>query len=400
MSKFVVLACAAIVAAQALAAQNFHWDRLGGPDTLINSFAIHNNILFAATEKGIYRTNDEGNTWLLPVLLNDTLANTPVSAIHSYDGFFWAGIRKRPGITTLYRSSDSGNSWSAIQNFGGTDVRCFATGISHFFVGCTNGIARTSNSGRTWRHGLSEKTYTICIANSFIFSGVNGFVTVSKDTGNSTYTVNPPAPQAPVGALHYLGDSTLLAGVSYNDGVYRTTNFGVSWKSYSVGMTGTVAVSVYCFHAAGQYLFAGSSEGIYYSTNNGAKWQQINNGLTVPGDSVWALQAHGDYLFAGTNHGIFRAKLPSVSVEEQQQLSGNSIFPNPAAESFTVRFPPKPSLQASGSVSVTVRDVFGRVVLTGAGGDTFSTAGLAAGVYFVEAAAGGRTYHEKVIIHR
>ena len=105
-------------------------------------------------------------------------------------------------------------------------------------------------------------------------------------------------------------------------------------------------------------------------------------------------------MWCGTGYGIviFTDALTGIDEPPQEQKVG--IFPNPAAESFTVRFPPKPSLQASGSVSVTVRDVFGRVVLTGAGGDTFSTAGLTAGVYFVEAAAGGRTYHEKVIIHR
>lgn len=38
----------------------------------------------------------------------------------------------------------------------------------------------------------------------------------------------------------------------------------------------------------------------------------------------------------------------------------------------------------SGGGTVTVRDVLGRVVLSGAAGDMFSTAGLAAGAYSVE----------------
>lgn len=395
---FITVICTAIIAAQALVAQNFQWEHSNGPDTVVHKFTIHNDILFVATEKGIYQTTDNSNSWLQLVISNDTLVNTPVTAIYSHDGFLWAGIRKRPGIKTLYNSSDNGNSWIGIQNFGGTDVYCFSSGLSHLFVGCTNGIARTSNLGKTWRQGLSDKTYTICVANSFIFSGVNGFVTVSKDTGKTTFAVNPPIPQAPVGALYHLGDSTLLAGVSYNDGVYLTTNYGATWRSYSVGMTGSVAVSVYCFHAVGEYLFAGSSEGMYYSTNSGAKWQQINDGLTVPGDTVWCVQAYGDYLYAGTNHGVFRAKLPAVGVEEQPQVLGISIAPNPVSEFFTVHCP-------DAVTSITVRDVFGRSIyqasdITGTE-VSISTESYVSGVYFVEVAIRGnsRSIQKLVVSH-
>ncbi|MCZ2132514.1 MAG: T9SS type A sorting domain-containing protein [Bacteroidetes bacterium] len=79
--------------------------------------------------------------------------------------------------------------------------------------------------------------------------------------------------------------------------------------------------------------------------------------------------------------GLYRSteRFPPVGVSEQPAMPDDAslqIIPNPAGESFRVAY--------SGGGTVTVRDVLGRVVLSGAAGDMFSTAGLAAGAYSVE----------------
>ena len=69
------------------------------------------------------------------------------------------------------------------------------------------------------------------------------------------------------------------------------------------------------------------------------------------------------------------------------------IIPNPAAESFTVHCPD--------NSAVTVRDVFGRIVLTGVGRETFPTYNLPDGVYFVEVSgAGGVRGVGRVVVGR
>jgi photosystem II stability/assembly factor-like uncharacterized protein len=415
MTKFVVFACAAIVAAQALSAQSFQWEYLNGPDTTINGYTLHKNVLFAATEKGVYWAADNGNTWSTFASPTDTLANIPVSAVYSYRDTIWAGVYKNVERQGIYLSADNGDTWSMAFKSSRLDpyqpmrypTRCIASSSSHLFVGMTNGVYRTSNSGKTWKahsNPPADKVYTLCITDSFLYAGAGQYVDRSKDTGNAWYYAGAPVPKAAVGALHYLGNCRLLAGVSYNDGVYLSTNCGETWRSYSVGITGVKAVSVYCFHAVGQYLFAGSDNGMYYSTNSGERWHQMNDGLLAPTDStngeiVWALQAHNGYLFAGTERGVFRTKLPAVGVEEIAPVSEVKIFPNPASESFTVHCPE--------GVSVAVRDVFGRVRIKNYelgirnGEATLSTAGYASGVYFVEVVgADGSRVVEKVMVRR
>ncbi len=91
--------------------------------------------------------------------------------------------------------------------------------------------------------------------------------------------------------------------------------------------------------------------------------------------------------FAGLQRSGGGANLPASQ-------SGRVMYPHPAAQSFTVRVN-KPA-------SVTVRDVYGRVVgqqaITG-GAAEISTAQFAPGVYFVELCeTGGFRIVEKIVV--
>jgi len=86
------------------------------------------------------------------------------------------------------------------------------------------------------------------------------------------------------------------------DGVFRSTNNGVSWMSSSSGMTNLRILNL---AASGTDLFSGTfgSGGIYRSSDNGSNWSAANNGLT--NYDVWNITASGSNLFAGTGAGIF-----------------------------------------------------------------------------------------------
>lgn len=87
--------------------------------------------------------------------------------------------------------------------------------------------------------------------------------------------------------------------------------------------------------------------------------------------------------------------IPIVLSAEEPELptAGVVISPNPATESFTVR--------GSENAAVTVKDVFGRVLLTGVTQQSFPTFDLAPGVYFVEVFVGnGKRIVEKVVVSR
>ncbi len=431
MKFIIILTFCALISDNIYANDTFKWVRLDGPNTVINCFTIHKNVLYAATEKGIYKTPDEGISWSNAITINDTIKNIPYSAIYSYKNILFAGTRKI--YSGLYESTDDGISWNnSIRHLGRLDtvywkvpIRCILSGMSYLFLGYDQGISRTSDLGKTWSikaynaEQASNKAesstsftpqseqispwepYTLIIADSLIVGGYLGSVRISKDTGrtDSKY-VGQPVPSAPVGALYYLGNGELLAGVSYNDGVYRSLDMGKTWVSYSEGITGIKAVSVYSFCAVGNYLFAGSDNGMYFSTNNGKKWEMMNDGLLIPsdstnGDTIWTMQYYNGYLFAGTNRGIFRANLVAESVEDIYGLENRNetlgISPNPTRESFFVSAP--------NDAIVTVQDIFGHMLYKGEGG-TISTSGWSAGLYFVGMTTSTRRTFEKMIISR
>ena len=127
-----------------------------------------------------------------------------------------------------------------------------------------------------------------------------------------------PSPEgASINALFSHGDYLFAGG---NDGVFRSTDQGQSWKSVNLGKIDRPQ-SITSFAAVGETLFAGvSGELMLRSTDNGLTWtpmevpEDITTILTTP-IGITALAAIGGSLFAGTkceSHvpipcGIFRS---------------------------------------------------------------------------------------------
>jgi len=108
-----------------------------------------------------------------------------------------------------------------------------------------------------------------------------------------------------------LNGNTLFAGTYTSggpgDGVYSSTNYGVSWTYSGLG-TNNVA----CLALSGSNIFAGTkTSGIFLSTNNGGSWNAVNNGITVmsighlavSGANVLAAQSGYTGLYRTTNNG-------------------------------------------------------------------------------------------------
>lgn len=94
-------------------------------------------------------------------------------------------------------------------------------------------------------------------------------------------------------------DANVLAG-TMNNGVYRSSDNGLTWQRASRGLPGRLSVNALA--ALGNAVFAGTDRGVYRSTDNGAHWTTANEGLEDNGvirGAVRALLARGSLLFAG-----------------------------------------------------------------------------------------------------
>jgi photosystem II stability/assembly factor-like uncharacterized protein len=97
-----------------------------------------------------------------------------------------------------------------------------------------------------------------------------------------------------------LSGTTIFAGTSY-DGVYRSTDGGLTWKSTSRDLSHNAWIS--CLAAKNNKIYAGDYfAGIYVSADNGDSWTLLNDGLS--NRQINCLLFIGNDLLAGTNSGL------------------------------------------------------------------------------------------------
>lgn len=261
----------------------------------VNSFAINaGGTLFAATYgSGVFRSMDNGASW---TAINTGLTNGDVkSIITNNSGHVFAGVNLYEGI---YRSTDNGNNWT-IKNKGlvGSTVKAVAANAAgHIFAGTYySGMYRSADNGTTWTE-------------------INtGFVPGER-------TINAMALNAP---------GHLFAGVAnYNfststseTGMFRSTNNGDSWSMINTGLSNTdvrdVAVS------STNHIYVATAGGVFLSTNNGDSWSPVNSGITNTYMLSLAINASGHVLagnfsgdiFLTTNNGSSWSKLKNTGRE-------------------------------------------------------------------------------------
>jgi photosystem II stability/assembly factor-like uncharacterized protein len=93
------------------------------------------------------------------------------------------------------------------------------------------------------------------------------------------------------------GSSTIFCA-PHNNGVYRSTDNGLHWKS-----SGLSNKSIYSFFFKGNYVFAlDGNIGLYRSGNNGSTWTDLNF-TQFP----WCMTVKGSYIYMGLSSGIIRS---------------------------------------------------------------------------------------------
>lgn len=256
---------------------------------LIGRLLMHpddNDILYAGTTTGIYKTTDGGTNWS-PVYQPTYSSGSSNYYYYIIDMEFKPGdpstiyaSTMKYGNPKIFRTTNDGSSWSEVKSFEYTDDR------TDYRVE----IAVTPNDG--------AYLYALVATGSGAMSGVH----LSTDSGDS-FTLQFDGRESGNNLLGYKNDGSgtrgqgsydLCIDVSPTDkntvvigGInsWRSTDAGVNWTIVN-HWVGSGAQEVHADKHAMKYrsdgtLFEGNDGGIYKSYDDGDSWTDLTNDMTI-----------------------------------------------------------------------------------------------------------------------
>ncbi len=275
----------------------------GGP---ITCFAASESEVFAGTDRGVFLTTNNGQSW--------TAANT---GLPNYTDEY-GSQNNRVGALMLfgsnvfvafgggaYVSTNSGASWTPASEGlpPKVEITCFAVSDTKLFAGSEGGLFCSTNNGEDWNVVTGPDgpfgVRAIAALGSSIFCVQGPSLFRSTDNGanwSALYVVLPRWANA-LAAM----DSDLFIGTDF--GVFRSTDSGTTWAEVNAGLNNS---NVLTFAASRSTLFAAGSwsRGVFRTTDRGASWTQAIAGFTNA--KVQALAVSGSNIFAGTyTEGVF-----------------------------------------------------------------------------------------------
>ncbi|MCX6149248.1 MAG: T9SS type A sorting domain-containing protein [Ignavibacteriales bacterium] len=306
-----------------------YWRASSGPfSTATNSVVVApNGHIFAGTNQGMYRSTDDGFTWVLT-----NLTNVVWSVAVTTNGVLFAGTSDN-GVN---RSTDDGATWISVSLV--TYKIYYVNVASDGFIYYANSqgeLYQSSDNGDTW----IRKCYTVPPSQMWAFTknqaghlfiGTYNFgIFRSTDSGTSWTQLKNGLPDTTIWALAYNKSGHIFAGTSHG-GAYRSLDNGNSWAQINNGLNAITIWSL-AINADGN-IFAGTpGNGVFRSTDNGNSWANISTGLSD--SSIYFLSIDkNEYLWAGTQNGVFKSVNPTGS-PNNINLSTNITFGDPTKNS-------------------------------------------------------------------
>jgi photosystem II stability/assembly factor-like uncharacterized protein len=213
------------------------------------------HIMYAGSYANVYKSTDSGLTWTeydMPGCEINALAIRPDTTSILYAiGMISSGGQY---LLNFFRSSDAGVSWNALQlsDYGGFayDLAVDPQDPNTVFVG-----------------GYYYDTTT----RPCVFKSTDGGNTFREQSLGLTSTCQ----RVQSLAVHPTNSNIIYAG-TYYDGIYRSTDAGISWQHVSGGAW--FFSSMTTTPAAPNTAYAGADTVIYMTTDSGETWMRTGDG--------------------------------------------------------------------------------------------------------------------------
>ena len=265
------------------------------------------------------------------------ISQLPPVTIHQWGAMAFRGGNLWCGRDKLYRSQDTGNSWSLQSlpfNDGGITDIDFQDKLNGA-VGTKNGVYATSNGGTSWyvlkRFASSGATSSVCMLDSagaviFMASSEGMFRAAKQVTwGPLSFFANPCLRGSPDRARIF---SMVGSNVKYNAAsMYYTTDQGVNWMAtLDTFPVGVVTFATDSCNSGAWYipytprnsplLLEGPPDCGLYRTLDGGTTYQVT--FTAPLDFLSGNVVTSSYaVYCGTQRGVLRSTDQGTTWEER-----------------------------------------------------------------------------------
>ena len=229
------------------------------------ALSIRNGLMFAgpSSGNGPYASTDSGTSW--------TAANGGLTSPGSRSTALWhmTLLRCTRGRTPVFTvSTDSGAAWLPAKNsLTDTLVTALCATRGRLFAGTYTGMFLSTNSGSSWsalNNGLpAYRVASVVSIDSIILLPSNSGATrrpyKSTDWGLSWSPVsNGLSSNAVIQTLYVVGGNVF--GGTAMRGVWFSTDKGESWSDISDGLSGP-GLKIEALSSSGGYLFSGATKG-------------------------------------------------------------------------------------------------------------------------------------------
>ena len=366
--------------------------------------------VFAGTSDGVYRTTDNGATWLELDGANDTINYSLVRGLCEKNGVIFASTVLQFNAT-VYKSTDNGLTWARSgSGLPGdlTFINGLATSGNNIVAATSEGVYYSSNDGNSWYQANIpvENIEDIAASGGYAYAIV-GFIGIyrSVDEGINWSPVLPST----IDYICLAAYNNYAYAGSIDQGLRYSTDFGSSWQSSSGFPFET---TIFGIGPVGDGMVLAAKfmpDYIYVSYNNGSYFSPYSEGLGRWANTE-AFAVTDSFMFAGTDYnGVWRRlRTGVVSVNTQNDLPQvfhlAQNFPNPFNPSTTIEY----SIPGSGNVKLVVYNSLGEEVETlvndfkeaGIYKIYFNAGELSSGIYFYKLETGYFYQVHKMILLR
>lgn len=236
--------------------------------------------------RGIFKTTNGGTSWQLK------------SSFTTNDVLWWnENVALATGSTSVYRSTDAGESWSVYGSGISTGLLELERIDNTTLAGVSGkgDVWRSTDEGLTWRQVFdgpgdlpaSWSLHFVDAQHGWVV-GQSGFIFASDDAGLTWRQVNNGC-GVQIQGMEFLTDNFGIA-VGHNGYVFRTTNGGRWWEVQKLEVTGQIFGRDESLHGvsiidSGFAVVAGPGGTVFRTYDGGVSWQSV--GFPVLPDSFW-----------------------------------------------------------------------------------------------------------------